>query len=87
MLACIVHAKSIRAKCARLSEFFRGLEGSEGKINDEHRQWVMTAFDNEVLKKRQEGRLSFEDGNEVLTLVLRLFELGEATVNYRSVLL
>lgn len=83
MMACVVHGHSIRAKCARLAEFFGGLEGLESKIDDEHRQWVMTAFDNEVLRGTQEGRLSFEDGNEVLTLVLRLFVLEEATVNYR----
>ncbi|KAK4207906.1 hypothetical protein QBC37DRAFT_85584 [Rhypophila decipiens] len=82
MMACVVHANSIRGKCARLAEFLKGLEGPDGTSDDNHRQWVMQTFDKHVLQGTQEGRLNFEDGDAVLTLVLRLFELDEATVNY-----
>ncbi|KAM7194936.1 hypothetical protein V8F33_006978 [Rhypophila sp. PSN 637] len=78
----VVHAHSICGKCARLAESLKGLEGPDGTSDDNHRQWVMQTFDKHVLQGTQEGRLSFEDGDEVLTLVLRLFELDEATVNY-----
>ena len=75
MTACVASSPSIHKRCEALEKFLTGSAGEGGT-----RLWTVKMFIQEILQEPPGGWFSFEDGNALVTMLFRLFEFTDATV-------